>query len=95
VELFSIFLHTLHLIEGSGDQYDHRIFKSKSLIDSRLPLNFPSRNQILKLMEEIENERIALCYGSRKTKERIERAILAFQELKKIIEKEIENAKKK
>ena len=95
VELFSIFMHSLNLIEGSGDQFDHRIFKSKSLIKNKLPLSFPSRTQILNLMEQIENERIALCYGSRKPKQRIEKAILDFQELKKLIEREIENAKKK
>ena len=95
VELFSIYIHSLHLIESSGDQFDHRIFKSKNLIDKKLPLNFPSKNRILRLMKEIEEERIALCYGSRKTKERIEKAILYFRELKRLIEGEIENAKKK
>ncbi len=42
VELFSIFLHKLHLIQGSGDQLDHRIFRSRSLSEKRLPSEFPS-----------------------------------------------------
>ena len=63
VELFVIFLHKLHLIEGSGDQFDHRIFKSKNLIEKKLPLEFPVKKRILDLMKEIEEERIALCYG--------------------------------
>ena len=71
VELFAIFLHKLHLIQGSGDQFDHRIFKNKNLIDKKLPLEFPLRNKILSFMEKIELERIALCYGSRKPKFRI------------------------
>ena len=28
VELFAIFLHKLNLLQGSGDQLDHRIFKN-------------------------------------------------------------------
>lgn len=95
IELFALFLHSLHLIEGSGDQIDHRIFKSKNLIQKKLPLNFPSKNKILSFMEKIELERIALCYGSRKPKKRIENALTKFQKLKKMINKEIQNAKKK
>ena len=93
VELFSLFLHRLHLIEGSGDQFDHRVFKSKNLIEKKVPLDFPSRKNILSLMEKIELERIALCYGSRKPKQRIQTALFNFQELRKTINKEIENAK--
>lgn len=95
IELFSLFLHFLNLIEKSGDQLDHRIFKSKNLIEKKLPLDFPSKREILILMEEIELERIALCYGSRKPKERIEKVLMNFQKLKSIIEKEIKNGKEK
>src|SRR3990167_9692380 len=85
IELFSIFLHRLHLIQGSGDQLDHRIFRSRSLSEKRLPLEFPSKKKILEIMKNIEEERNSLCYGSRKDKERIEKAIKNFQELRKII----------
>ena len=95
IELFSIFLHRLHLIQGSGDQLDHRIFRSRSLSEKRLPLEFPSKKKILEIMKNIEEERNALCYGSRKDKERIEKAIKNFQELRKIINKELKNAEKK
>ena len=44
-------------------------------------------------MKDIELERTALCYGSRKPKPRIEKAIQNFNKLKEIIEKEIKNAK--
>jgi hypothetical protein len=86
VELFSLYLHKLNLLESSGDNLDHRIFKNKNLIEKKLPLNFPSKNKILNLMEKIEIERIALCYGSRKPKKRIEEALNNFNELKNIIE---------
>ena len=75
VELFSIFLHKLHLIQGSGDQLDHRVFRSKSLSEKKLPSEFPSKKEILDIMKKIEEERNALCYGSRKNKERIEKAV--------------------
>ena len=98
VELFAIHLHKLNLLQGSGDQFDHRIFKSENLIKKKIPFMFPSRKEILKLMEELENERIALCYGNRKPKERIEKSIEYFNELRKIINKNLskgENDRKK
>lgn len=95
VELFSIFLHKLNLLQGSGDQLDHRIFKSENLIKNKIPSNFPKREEILKLMKEIEEERIALCYGSRKSKERIEKSIKNFNKLRDIINKEIKDAARK
>lgn len=94
VELFAIFLHKLHLIEGSGDQFDHRIFKSKDLINRKIPMDFPLKDKILSIMRDIELERIALCYGSRKPKSRIEKNLKNFQELRKIINKELKNGTK-
>lgn len=97
VELFVIYLHKLNLLQTSGDQFDHRIFKSNNLIEKKIPSDFSSKKRILELMRIIEEERNALCYGNRKPKERIEKAINSFQELRKIINlnlKKIENAKK-
>lgn len=91
VELFAIFLHKLSLLQGSGDQFDHRIFKSANLIKKKIPPEFPEKNKILKLMRNIEEERIALCYGSRKPKERIEKVIENFNELRKLINKKLKD----
>ncbi len=85
VELFAIFLHQLHLIEGSGDQFDHRIFKNKNLIDEKLFFDFPLKEKILGLMREIESERNVLCYGSRKPLKRVEKMVENFNKLKDII----------
>lgn len=93
VELFSIFLHKLHKIQGSGDKIDHRIFRSKSLTDQKLNFDFPLRSKILQLMKIIEDERNALCYGSRKPKERIEKTIFVFNEIRSIIKRELGNGK--
>ena len=95
VELFAIFLHKFNLIHSSGDQIDHRIFKSKNLIEKKLSFDFSQKKKILELMKKIEEERNALCYGSRKPKSRVEKIIIDFNELRKIINKEIEDAGKK
>ncbi len=95
VELFAIFLHKLYLLQGSGDQFDHRIFKSENLIKKKIPPEFPSRKEILRIMKLIEDERTPLCYGSRKPEERIEKFISYFNQLRKIINKEIKHARKK
>jgi len=94
IELFAIYLHKLHLIEGSGDQFDHRIFKSKNLTEIKIPSEFPDRKEILSIMNLIENERIALCYGNRKPKERIEKVLKHFNELREAINKNLKNGKK-
>ncbi|MDO8460467.1 MAG: hypothetical protein Q7S74_05125 [Nanoarchaeota archaeon] len=93
IELFAIYLHKLHLIQGSGDQFDHRVFKNQNLIREKVPPEFPKRIKILELMKNIEEERIALCYGNRKTKERIEKAIKNFNELREIINQNLKNGK--
>ncbi|MDP7115528.1 MAG: hypothetical protein QF915_00585, partial [Candidatus Woesearchaeota archaeon] len=86
VELVSIYLHKLNLIEGSGDQLDHRTFRSKNLIEKKLPVTFPRRNEILDLMKYIQDERNVLCYGSRKPLKRVRDLIQNFRKLQKIIE---------
>src|SRR3989344_4223309 len=83
-----------NISQGSGDQLDHRVFKSKTLIGSKIPQDFPSRNDILELMRAIDTEIIALCYGNRKPKERVEKLIEHFNELKRIINKNLQNGKK-
>ena len=85
VELFAIYLHKLRLIQGSGDQFDHRVFKSKNLIAKKMPPEFDSKDKILEIIKIIEEERSALCYGTRKPKVRIEKVINAFNELRRII----------
>lgn len=94
VELLALFLHKLNFFQSSGDQIDHRIFKSKNLIDSKLNFDFPQKREILELMKNIEEERNALCYGSRKPKQRIEKIILDFNRLRRIINSEIGNNEK-
>ncbi len=95
VELFAIYLHKLNLIQGSGDQFDHRTFKSKNLLSKKVPPNFPNKKEILELMEILETERNIICYGKRKPEEKIELLLKNFQNLRKIINKNLQNAGKK
>lgn len=96
VELFSIYLHKMHLIQSSGEQFDHRIFKNNFLIKKRISFDFPLKAKILKIMKEIELGRNILCYGKRKSEEKIKEIIKNFNELRKIINKNLnrKNGKK-
>jgi len=85
IELFAILLHKKNLIQGSGEQFDHRIFKSKSLIEKKIPAEFPERKKILEIMNAIELERNSICYGKRKQREEIEGMIKKFNQLREVI----------
>lgn len=93
IELFALYLHKLHLLQDSGDQFNHRIFKNKSLIEKRVPPDFQDRNKILELMKSIELERNIICYGKRKPKQRIEKMIKQFQKLRKLINSNLKKLK--
>lgn len=94
VELFALYMHSLHLVEGSGDQWDHRTFKNKRMLEKKVPFEFPNSAKILQLMEGIEKDRSIICYGKRKPQVRIEKMILFFQELRKIVNENITHEKK-
>ena len=89
VELFLIYLHKLNLLQGSGEQLDHRIFKSKSLTEKKLPPEFLDKEKILELMGKIESKRNIFCYGKRKSSKELQGYIKNFQELRKVINKNL------
>ncbi|MEK6935294.1 MAG: hypothetical protein AABW67_00745 [Nanoarchaeota archaeon] len=89
IELFSIFLHKLNLIQSSGEQFDHRTFKSNELIEKKIPPEFAEKERIIKLMREIELDRNVICYGKRKPKDKIEKMIKCFNELRTIINSQL------
>jgi len=93
IELFAIYLHKLRLLQDSGDQFDHRIFKNKLQINRKIPVEFPDRKKILDLMKEIELERNVICYGKRKPERKIEEVIEKFQRLRRLINKNIKQIK--
>ncbi len=89
VELFSIYMHKLNIIESSGENFDHRIFKKKVLVEKRIPSSFPDREKILGTMRDIELDRNVICYGKRKPADRVTLMIEKFHELRKMIEKNL------
>mgnify|MGYP001586548871 CR=1 FL=1 len=93
VELLAIFLHKLNLLQSSGDQLDHRIFKNKNLVEKKIPFGFAERDKILDLMRKIETERNVLCYGRRKPLERINKMIEDFQKLRSLVNNDLKNVK--
>lgn len=93
VELLALFLHRLNLLQSSGDQLDHRIFKSKTLVEKKIPFGFVDRDKILDLMKNIEVERNVLCYGRKKPLERINKMIEDFQKLRSLINQNLEKVK--
>ncbi len=93
VELFAIFLHAQHVIEGSGDQWDHRTFKNERKIEQKVPLSFLDREKVLPLMKQIETDRNIICYGPRKPVARIEKMVTAFHELRRLVTEDLKKLK--
>lgn len=89
IELLSIFLHKLNLI-SPGKQINHLWFRSQKTINKKLPYDFPHKKQIINLISKIEEKRDALIYGTPKSEKEIEKVILLFQKLRKLIGRELE-----
>ena len=63
------------------------------MIKKRIPSEFPSRKEILALIKAIEDKRNVFCYGKRKPNNEIEKFIDNFQQLRKIINKNLKDFK--
>lgn len=89
IELFSIYMHHLNLVGPSSEKWDHRIFKSLKKMKEAIPYEFPQKVEILSLMTTIEEKRNILCYGKRRTEKEIRKVIVSFQEIKRLILREM------
>jgi len=85
IELLSILLHKLDLI-STGVQINHAWFRSRKNIDDKLNFNFPHKEKIIFLIENIEDLRNPLCYGTPRPEENVEAVTENFQKLKKLVE---------
>lgn len=85
-DMFEIYLHENNLIEP-GFTVKHEWFKSKNKIEEKFPFEFEYKEKIFKLMEEIEDKRNNLCYGTPKPEKIIKEVILKFNELKQLFKK--------
>ena len=85
VELLSILLHKLGKVTADF-QLNHSWFKSRRIAETKLPLSFPKKVEIMSIMEEIEELRNPLCYGSPRPEEAVAEIADCFRRLKLVVE---------
>ncbi len=83
-DLLEIYLHQKELIDP-GANIKHNWFSSVKTAAKRLP-DFPSKPEILQLLNAIERKRNILCYGNPQSVDTIKEAINVFNELKTKLE---------
>lgn len=95
-ELLELYLHKKNLI-STGKTIKHNWFerpktgqKIKPLIERKLAVNFPFKEDIYDLMYRIEENRDNLIYGNSKT-EQIEGILKTFLQLKERMIEELKN----
>jgi len=84
IDLLEAFLHKEQLLNPSSI-IKHEWFTSKKRIDQRLNFDFPKKEQISKLLMEIEEKRNILIYGKTQREEVIEELLEKFYRFVKII----------
>lgn len=80
-DMLEMLLHKKNLIDP-GAVIKHDWFASERSAKEHLPFEFPNKEQILKLMINIENKRNILCYGKQQTDDFIEEVINSLNILK-------------
>lgn len=90
IELLELYLHKTNKIP-IGKIIKHDWFKRpkagqkiEPLIERKMPISFPDKEEIYELIYSIEDNRNSLMYGS-PPHERIKRVLLHFQKLREII----------
>ncbi|MBI2971986.1 MAG: hypothetical protein HYY37_06200 [Candidatus Aenigmarchaeota archaeon] len=94
-ELLELYLHLANLI-SSGKRVNHTWFKRPQkhqkivpLIERKMPVNFPNKEKVYELLYTLEENRDNLVYG-KSTKSQIEVTFSAFQRLKGMLQKMLE-----
>lgn len=87
IDMLELLLHKLNLID-IGFSIKHDWFNSERKVREKLNFDFPNKENIIKLMCEIENERNKLCYGNSKPLEEIEKVLSLFHKLKNVFKEE-------
>jgi hypothetical protein len=86
VEMLEVYLHKNNLI-NPGFILKHEIFSSINKANKILNFDFPGKERIISLLNDIESKRNILCYGKPKPIETIESIIKSYNELKSLFEK--------
>ena len=94
--MLEVYLHKINKI-SIGKVIKHDWFKKPKLeqkknplIERKLSIKFPKKEEIYKLIYEIEEDRNSLMYGAPK-KEKIKKVLKNFQELKEIFKLLLKN----
>ena len=85
VNMLEIYLHDKNLVDP-GFQLKHNDFGSEKMALDKLPFDFESKDEIVKIMVDIERKRNVLCYGKQQDKEIIEKYMETFNKLKNLVE---------
>lgn len=81
VNMLEIYLHSKNLVDP-GFQLKHNDFGSEKMACNKLPFAFENKENIVKLIVDIEKKRNTLCYGSKQPKADIEKFMETFNKLK-------------
>ena len=93
-EMLEMYLHLRELI-SIGKKINHSWFKRpiegqkiEPLIERKLPVSFPGKEDVYELIYKLEERRNVLIYGKAK-KGDLETVLVSFQKLKSIMEEKI------
>lgn len=83
--MLEIYLHTKNLIDP-GSTIKHDFFSSERKALEKLSQQFENKEQILKLLAEIEKKRNIICYGKNQSAEYIEEYLKLFNRARGIFD---------
>lgn len=85
VEMLEVFLHQLNIL-NPGSIIKHDWFSSTRKAKEKLRFEFPYKEEIINLLNDIESKRNILCYGKPQPAETINSLINSFNKLKSLFE---------
>lgn len=86
-EMLEVYLQKNNLI-NPGTSLKHELFNSIRRAKEKLNFDFKNKDEILKLLNEIETKRNLLCYGKPQPLMIIESVLSSFNKIKSLFEKE-------
>lgn len=83
--LLELYLHKSALADYTF-RFQHNWMKSKNIMKTKLPYEFPQKEEIIGLLYSIEKNRDKLCYGKPCPEEEVAEQIERFNRVKKLFE---------
>ncbi len=81
IDMLETFLHKKSLIDP-GFIVKHEWFNSDRMIKEKFSFDFPEKEEVIKLISDIEKKRNLLCYGKPQKEETVREVIDNFNRLK-------------